>query len=120
MALPPDAAGELRLGQVSSKTKNSLIASTCLLAITGSAFWIYYHEFKAPKHNVRLHERVGEVMAEQTARAVGPKGRLVLITIPAAKEPELRTHFGAFRRRLKKLGNYEIKEQQLNTKDQPT
>ena len=104
---------------MSSRNKNALIAVTCLLVIAVSATWIYYREFKAPKHNVRLHERVGEVMAEQTSRAVGPKGRLVLITIPTSNEPELRTQLQAFRRKLKRLGEYEIKEHELDTKDQP-
>ena len=119
MALPANTARQLIRYTVSSKTKNALVATLSLLVITGSAAWIYYREFKAPKHDVRLHQRVGEVMAEQTARAVGPKGRLVLITIPTGNEPELRTQLEAFRRKLKKLGDYEIKEHELDTKDQP-
>lgn len=58
-------------------------------------------------------------MAEETARVVGPKGRLVLITIPTANQPELKTQIEAFRRRLKKLGDYEIKDHELDPKEQP-
>jgi len=100
------------------KLKNLLLAIGLLLVIAGSAFWIYYHEFKAPKHDVRLHQRVGQVMAEQTAKLVGPKGRLVLITIPLGPEPELKTQLDAFRHALNKLGTYEIKTHELDTKDQ--
>src|SRR6266478_10014049 len=98
--------------------KNALIAMASLLVIAGSASWIYYREFKAPKHDVGLHRRVGEVMAEQAVKLVGTKGRLVLITIPIGREPELKTQLESFRRALKKLGDYEIKEHELDTKDQ--
>ncbi len=98
--------------------KNGLLIAGSLLAITLSGLWIYYREFKAPKHNVRLHRRIGEIMAEETAKLVGPKGNLVLVTIPTGSEPELKTQLEAFRQKLKKLGDYEIKEHELDTKDQ--
>ena len=104
---------------MSPRVKNGLLATVSVLAIAASGAWIYYHEFRAPKHNVRLHERVGEIMAEQTAKLVGTKGRLVLITIPTATEPELKTQLEAFRGTLQKLGTYEIKDHELDTKDQP-
>ncbi len=98
--------------------KNTLLAVASLVVIAASGAWIYFHEFRAPKHDVRLHQRVGEIMAEQTAKLVGPKGRLVLITIPTGPEPELKTQLEAFRAMLKKLGTYEIKDHELDTKDQ--
>jgi len=98
--------------------KNWLLASGAILVIACSTSWIYYREFRAPKHDVRLQQRIGEVMAEQTAKLVGPKGSLVIITIPTSTEPELKTQLDAFRRTLKKLGNYEIKDHELDTKDQ--
>jgi hypothetical protein len=101
------------------RTKTTLLGVVSLLVITGSAAWIYYYQFKAPKHDVGLHQRIGEIMAEQTAKLVGPRGRLVLITIPTGPEPELRTQLAAFRRKLKALGDYELKEHELETKDQP-
>ena len=100
------------------RTRNILLVVGSLLVIGSSAGWIYYREFKAPQHDVRLHQRVGEVMAEQTAKAVGSRGLLVLITIPTGPEPELKTQLEAFRRTLKKLGDYEIKTHELDTKDQ--
>src|SRR4051812_33183026 len=57
-------------------------------------------------------------MAEQTAKLIGPKGSIVLITIPIGPEPELRTQLEAFRRTLKKLGDYAVKDHELDTKDQ--
>src|SRR5882724_10225758 len=103
---------------MSPRAKNTLLAVASVLVIAASTAWIYYQEFKAPKHNVALHERVGQVMAEQTAKLLGPKGRLVLVTIPTGSEPELRTQLEAFRRALKGLGSYDLKEHELDTKDQ--
>src|SRR5437868_954123 len=104
---------------MSPRTRNILLGAVSMLVIGCSLSWIYYRQFKAPKHNVRLHQRIGEIMAEQTAKAVGPKARLVVITIPTTSEPELQTQLEAFRRALKKLGDFELKEHQLDTKDQP-
>ncbi len=104
---------------MSQNTKNLLLAVTSIVAIAGSACWIYFHYFKAPTFNIALNQRVGEVMAEQTAAAVGPKGRILLITIPTSGQAELAAQLDAFNRTLKKLGTYEVKEHELDTKDQP-
>jgi hypothetical protein len=89
------------------------------LTIIGAGLWIYFHDIKAPTHNVALHQRIGEIMAEQTAKIVGAKGRLVIITIPRGSEPELKTQLDAFYRKLKTLGHYDVKEHEMDTKDQP-
>ncbi len=98
--------------------KNTLLALGSVLVIASSATWIYYREFKAPKHNVRLHQRIGEVMAEQTARVLGPKGKVLLLIIPTGSAPELETQLQAFHRTLAKLGNYDLKEHEFDTRDQ--
>jgi hypothetical protein len=103
---------------MTSNSKTTLTILFCGLAIAGSAAWIYWREFKSPQHDVELHQRVGEIMAEQTARIAGPKGKVVLITIPTAGLPELKTQLASFRSALKKLGNYELREYEMDTKDQ--
>jgi hypothetical protein len=104
---------------MTSKQRNTLLATGSILVIAVCAVWIYYREFKALKHNVALHRRVGEVMAEQTSKMIGNKGRIVLVTIPTGPEPELQTQLVAFRETLKRLGDYDIKDHELDTKDQP-
>jgi len=101
-----------------SNSKTALTILFCVLAIAGSAGWIYWREFKSPQHDVELHRRVGEIMAEQAARVAGPEGKIVLITIPAGGLPELKTQLDSFRMALKKLGNYELREYEMDTKDQ--
>ncbi len=83
-----------------SNRKNFFLAIVSVLVIAASGVWIYYREFKAPRHNVALHRWVGEVMATH-------------------HEAELATQLDAFRRALQKLGPIEIKEDELDPKDQP-
>ena len=103
---------------MTSSSKTILTILGCVLAIAGSAAWIYWREFKAPQHDVELHRRVGEIMAEQTAKVAGPQGKIVVMTIPTGGLPELKTQLEAFRRALKRLGNYELREYEMDTKDQ--
>ncbi len=103
---------------MSPKVKTVWTITLAGLAIAGSAAWIYWHEFKAPQHDVELHQRIGEVMAEQTAMVAGTKGKIVLITIPTSGEPELRTQLEAFHAKLEKLGDYSVREYEMDTKDQ--
>jgi hypothetical protein len=104
---------------MTSGVKNTLLIIGSLLAIAASAAWIYYQRVRAPKHNIALHQRVGEVMAEETAKLLGHSGRLLVITLPAGAEPELQTQLNAFRGTLKKSGDFHIKEHELDIKDQP-
>ena len=103
---------------MSAKAKSLWTITLAGLAIVGSAAWIYWHEFKAPQHDVELHQRIGEIMAEQTAIVAGPKGKIVLITIPTSGEPELKTQLVAFHAKLKKLGDYTVRAYEMDTKDQ--
>jgi hypothetical protein len=104
---------------MSSNQKNALLATGSILVIIASSLWIYYHEFKAAKHSVALHERVGEVLAEQTMNLIGKKGYVALISIDSKEWPELKTQIQAFKQTLKKLGDYEMRDYELDTKDQP-
>jgi hypothetical protein len=97
----------------------ALLIVTCLLAIASSGFWIFRDQRKGPEESTALHRRVGEVLAEQTARLVGQKGKVVIIAMDTSGEPELKTQLEAFRAKLKVLGAYEFKDQELDTKDQP-
>src|ERR1041385_153821 len=104
---------------MSTKQKNALLATGSILVIIASALWIYYHEFKAAKHSVALHQRVGEVLAEETVKLIGQKGRVVIISIDTKEWPELKTQMDALKRTLKTLGDYEVRDYKLDTKDQP-
>ena len=104
---------------MTSNAKRAVTAVASVAVILASGAWIYFKQFKAPAHNVALHQTVGEVMAGETARVIGNKGKIVLVAIPADGEPELKTQLDAFKQTLKKSGAIEIKEYELDTKDQP-
>lgn len=87
--------------------------------IAASCAWIYFVQVRAVKFNVGLQQRIGEVLAEQTASVVGKKGKVVTIAIDTKEWPELKMQLQAFRATLKTLGDYELREYEMDTKDQP-
>lgn len=100
------------------QAKNRIIAAAAILAIVASCVWIYFTQFKATQYNVGLHRRIGQVLAEQASKALGSKGHIVSIAIDTKEWPELKIQLEAFKAALKKLGQYEIREYELDTKDQ--
>jgi hypothetical protein len=99
--------------------KNRLVAALSLFVILVSCGWIYFTQVRDALHNKGLHQHIGQVMAEQAAQAVGPKGKIVSIAIDSKEWPELKVQLQSFKTNLKKLGNYEIRDYTMDTKDQP-
>jgi hypothetical protein len=99
--------------------KNRIIATAAILTILASCVWIYFTQFKATQYNVGLHRRIGQVLAEQAFKALGSKGRIVSIAIDTKEWPELKIQLEAFKAALNKFGQFEIREYELDTKDQP-
>ena len=103
-----------------SKQINSIKIVALVLAIVASAVWIYYTQYQAPKFNVALYRRVGEVMAEQAVQLAGKKqAKIVVITLKSHDYEELDTEYAAFTKKLKQLGDFKIHEDEVDTKDQP-
>jgi hypothetical protein len=103
---------------MSPQVKNRIIAAVAILAIVASCVWIYFTQFKATQYNVALHRHIGQTLADQVAKAIGTKGHVVSIAIDTKEWPELKIQLDAFKSGLKKLGQYELREYQLDTKDQ--
>jgi hypothetical protein len=99
--------------------KRGMTAAAAGAVIIASCTWIYFTQIRAVQHNVALHQRIGEVIAEQTAELIGGKGRVVTIGIETKEWPELKTQLTAFHTRLKALGTYEVRDYEMDTKDQP-
>jgi hypothetical protein len=83
--------------------KKVALAIGSILVIAGSSVWIYTHHFAAPKINVALHQAVGRVMAEETAKLLDNQGRIVVIAIETAQDPELKVQLEEFEKTLKKF-----------------
>ena len=104
---------------MNSQQKNWFIGAIAVVIILASCGWIYFTQIRDKLHNEGLHRHIGEVLAEQAAKALGPKGKLVSIAIDTKDWPELKIQMQAFRLKLKKLGDYELREYEMDTKDQP-
>src|SRR3954447_19140975 len=92
------------------RAKEILIAGGALAAIIGSGLWIYFTQFAQPAFNVVLHESVGEVLGQETAKLIQSNGQVVIITMDTSKFPELKTQLRAFEKALKALGPMSVKE----------
>jgi hypothetical protein len=102
-----------------TETKRLLTAVAAVTATLSACAWIYFTQIRVVQHNIGLHRRVGQVLAEQTAGAIGKQGRVVTISIETKEWPELKTQIDAFKSALKELGDYDVREYELDTKDQP-
>jgi len=110
----PKSAGAIKM-----KAKEIFIVSGALASIVGSGIWIYFTEFAQPAFNLPLHERVGEVLAQQTAKLIHSNGQVVVVTMDASKAPELKAQMQVFEKTLKKFGRISIKELPMDTEDKP-
>jgi hypothetical protein len=90
--------------------KEKLIASAAIIAILVSVFFIYRTQFAGRSQNEKLHHAVGQVMAEETSRLVGPAGKIVLVTTDTRTAPDLKLQIEAFRKQLAFLGSIKIKD----------
>lgn len=109
----------MRLAAMKTTLKQKVAGVAAILVIAASCIWIYFTQFKTQNHNTALHQKIGSVMAEQTAQLIGKKGHIVTIAISTKEWPELKTQIDAFKAKLKSLGTYEIRHYELDTKDQP-
>jgi hypothetical protein len=97
-------------GSTNKKLQQALIAATAICVIVASAAWIYRFEFGFSGQNAQLHQAVGQIMAEETARVVGHQGKVVIITVDNRTAPELKTQIDSFQKQLKALGGISIKD----------
>ena len=101
------------------RIKQLLLALLCLAVIATCAVWTWRTQFNQPKFNVALHLGLGQVMAEQTARAVHGTGKVVLVTLDAGAFPELGVQVKEFKRLLAAQPGVSLKEYELDTAERP-
>jgi len=95
------------------------MAAGSMAVIVASGVWIYFTQFAQPAFNMVLHESVGEVLAQETAKLIQSNGQVVIITMDTSKFPELKTQLRAFEKALKALGPMSVKELPMDTEDKP-
>jgi hypothetical protein len=90
----------------------AFLTAACLVAIAGSVVWIYFYQFRKPGINLRLHQEVGKVLAGETAKLLGNKGKVVIVALDEPRFPELKAQLMAFEEALGKTG-VSIKERYM-------
>ena len=93
-----------------ANTKQLVILGSLALTIVASAAWIYFTEFAAPSVNDAIHQGVGKVMADETAKLLGKKGQIVILCMDTSKAPELKPQIETFLKRLKATTEIKVKE----------
>ena len=104
---------------MTAQARRILIITALVAVIAAACSWIYFAEIRTVEHNVGLHQHIGRVLAERTVGLVGKHGKIVTIAIETKEWPELKTQRAAFLSELKKLGDFEVREYEMETKDQP-
>lgn len=104
----------------SGSAKQKLIVTGAVLAIVGSAFWIYRWEFAQPVFNAELHRAVGQIMAEETSRLLGHNAKVVIVAMETRHAPEMKLQIESFETHLKLLGGIAVKNRvMLDPGDNP-
>jgi hypothetical protein len=100
-----------------SITKQNPSAAVIVTAMIIASVWICFVRVNAIRNDNSLQQRVGEVLAEQTARLLGKDGRIVCITMTTRDRPQLKIQLEAFKATLRRLGDYELRECELDPRD---
>jgi len=96
---------------ISGNKKQIIIIGSLILVIVAAAAWIYFVELTGPSPQEALHEGIGMIMAEETAKLLDKKGQIVLIAMDTSKAPELKTQIAAFLKKLNRISAIKVKEQ---------
>src|SRR5258708_7261747 len=90
--------------------KRKLTVVGAILVIIASVIWIYLTQFAAPAYNISLQRAIGQVMAQETSRALGHKGNVVIVTMETRHLPELKVQMEAYEQQLRLLGGVTVKD----------
>ncbi len=98
--------------------KEQVIAIFCVLATIVAGISIYLTQFANKSANKMLHVAIGQTMAEQTAKVLNGKGKILIIDMESSKAPELKVQLKEFDKRLHILGNFSVEQKTLDTEEQ--
>jgi hypothetical protein len=83
------------------RIKKGLQATGLILVIAASLYSLYPY-VAGPAESSPLHERLGEVMAEQTAELLAHTGKVAVITLHSSEFPILQAQLNGFKRALRR------------------
>jgi hypothetical protein len=102
---------------MNTPTKQRLMAAGIAAALAVTFVWTCFARYSVTRRDTALQWRVGEVLAEQSVRLLGKDGRIVSIAMDARNHPQLNMQLEAFKAALRRLGDYELRECDLDSRD---
>ncbi|MCI0747470.1 MAG: hypothetical protein L0Y58_18860 [Verrucomicrobia subdivision 3 bacterium] len=86
---------------MSPGAKNTLVLVGLLFAILAAGVSVYFTTRKpANPLKTSIHQAIGEALAEETIKAVGQGGKIVLVTLEKGESPDLDQQLDAFKDRI--------------------
>lgn len=76
--------------------RQALTVLACLAAIAASTWYYWHHRNPGARHEEELHRTIGRVMAEETVRVLGGRGKILLVAIDTKAVPELSWQLDGF------------------------
>ena len=92
-----------------ARRKQLPVIATLIAVIAVSAWWITRNLIQ-PKFNVKLHQGIGQTMAEETEKLIAGKGAIVLITLASKQSPVLDVQVNAFQKAIHRHGGISVIE----------
>jgi len=102
---------------MNAPTKQRLMTAVIASVFVVAFVWTCFARYSVIRRDDALQWLVGEVLAEQSARLLGKEGRIVSIAMDARDHPQLNLQLEAFKAALRRLGDYELRECELNPRD---
>jgi hypothetical protein len=93
---------------MNNSRKEIIVAAIAIVVTVAASVWIWRTQFAAPPINLALHQGVGRRLAEETARALEQKGRIVLVTLRTGASPVVDAQLRAFKQTLTKWPEVKI------------
>ena len=102
---------------MNAPTKQRLKAAGIIAALAVAFVWTCFARYSVTRGDAALQWRMGEVLAEQSVRLLGKDGRIVSIATDTRDRPQLNLQLEAFKAALRRLGDFELRECDLDPQD---
>jgi hypothetical protein len=102
---------------MNAPTKQRLMTAGIASVLVIAFVWTCFARYSVTRRDAALQWRVGEVLAEQSVHLLGKDGRIVSIAMNTRDRPQLNMQLEAFKAALRRLGDFELRECDLDSRD---